>query len=229
MFERDFIPPAFAFELSNGCNFSAIHPKCPTEANVEPIILSTQIIKDTVDYFGTQNWNGTLYLNIYNEPLIDPRLFMLLEYIKEHCGCGVNIWTNGWYLDQNFVTELNALNVSLTVTSYTVSEKERIKKLKGKIIGHMHELDDRMSIYDSPAKNQGKCHFPSTYGMVNHKGHLVLCCMDCKYTHHFADLNIVGIKEALESEERIRICNELEAGTRSLEVCKKCKLPGWGI
>jgi len=229
MFKRDDIPQCFAFELSNRCNLSRYHPKCPTKADAEPIILSTKIIKDTIDYFGEQKYNGTIYFNIYNEPMNNPRLLMLMHYVKEHCGCNMNLWTNGWYLDQNLVNEINDLGVHITVTSYSDKDKARVDKLNGKLVSNQHELDGRMDIYSQPSTNQGKCHFPSTYGMINHKGYLVLCCMDCEYTHHFADLNVMGIKEALGSDERIKICEELESGARTLDVCKKCKPPGWGI
>ena len=86
-----------------------------------------------------------------------------------------------------------------------------------------------MDIYSySPTAKIKKCHGPSTYGMINHKGFLALCCSDCQYTHTFVDMNVMGIKEALESEERIKICDELEAGVRSLKVCQQCK-GSWGI
>jgi hypothetical protein len=228
-FERDKYPASFAFELSNRCNYSQFHPECPTDARADPIFLNTDIVKDTIKYFGSVNYNGTFYFNIYNEPLIDPRLFMLLEYNKQHSGCGVCLFTNGWNLNAYMVQELFKLNVSLTVSRYTDREEARLVKLEG-TIGSRIVLDPKVkTIYDSPPTRSGPCHFPSIYGMINYRGEFVVCCRDFEYRHIIADLNHVSVEEALLSEYRQEVCDRLEAGDRFLDACKRCPYPGWGI
>lgn len=228
-FKREDIPLCFAFELSNRCNFAQIHPECPTNANADPVFLNTDIIKDAFRYFGSVDYKGTIYLNIYNEPLIDPRLFMLLEYNKEHSGCGVCLFTNGWGLNQYMVDEIIKLNASFTCSCYTDPEADRLLNLCG-VIGSRMTLDKGVkTIYESPPTRSGPCHFPSVYGAVNHRGELALCCRDYEYRHVIGDLNTHSLEEVLKSEYRQEVCDRLEAGDRFLDACQRCPYPGWGI
>ena len=233
MFKREEIPQSFAFELSNRCNYAQHHPECPTKAKDGPVFLDTDVIKDTISYFGSVGYVGTLYFNLYNEPLIDPRLFMLLEYNKEHCGCGVCIYTNGWNLDQYMVDELDKLNVLLRISYYTDREQERLSKLKCNdaiVYGSRIILDPLVkTVYESPPTESGLCFFPSIYGMVGYTGKYILCCRDYNHRHVFGDLNTTPIKEVLESEHRQKICDELEVGKRTLDLCKRCPFPGWAV
>lgn len=232
-FKREVIPQYFAFELSNRCNYAQYHLECPVDAKAGPIFLDTNIIKDIIKYFGCVNYTGRIEFNIYNEPLIDPRLFMLLEYNREHCGCEVCIYTNGWGLNQYMVNELSKLNVILRVSYYTDKEEERLSKLNNNghpVYGSRIVFDTMVkTVYESFPTQSGLCFFPSIYGMVNHKGEYVLCCRDYEYHYVFGDLNITSLKEILISENRQKICDGLEAGDRILDLCKQCPFPGWGV
>lgn len=226
---------SFAFELSNRCNYAQLHPECPTNANADPIFLNTDIIKEGIKYLGSIGYKGLLYFNIYNEPLVDPRLFMLLEYTKDHCGCIVCLFTNGWNLNQYMAEELEKLNVSTTVSCYVNKEEERISKIEKNFKFDVFRsqriiLDSKVkTIYESPPTRTGPCLFPLIYGMVNHKGEFVLCCRDYEYRHIIGDLNINSLEEVLTSNYRKEVCDRLELGDRFLDACKRCPYPGWGI
>jgi len=232
-FKRDAIPNSFAFELSNRCNYAQHHPECPTEAKADPVFLNTDIMKDVIKYLGSVGYAGTLYFNLYNEPLIDPRLFMLLEYTKEHCGCCVCIYTNGWNLNQYMVDELDKLNVVFRISYYTDREQERLSKLKfkrGSSRGNRVTLDPEVKmIYENSSTERDLCFFPSVYVVIVCTGEYILCCRDYKHHHVFGNLNTTPIKEILESDYRQRICDELEVGKRRLDLCKRCTFRGWGV
>lgn len=228
---RDEIPLCIAFELSNRCNYSHIHPECPTDAKADPVFLDTDIIKDTIRFLGRSGYagKGTIYFNVFNEPLIDPRLFMLLEYNKEHCGAGVCLYTNGWGLNQYMADELAKLNVGITVSRYTDKEDERLLKVVGPI-GARITLDPRFkTIYGSPPTRTGPCYFPSIYSIINHKGEHALCCREYEWRHPLGDLKINTFEEVLKSEYRNEVCDRLEAGDRFLDACSRCPFPGWGV
>ena len=228
---RDSIPGAFAFELSNRCNLSQCHDLCPTVATDPPVFLNTDIIKDTMKYFGSVNHKCNIYFNVYNEPTIDPRLFMLLEYNMEHGGgSGVSIFTNGWSINQYMVDELLKLNAHLSISCYTDAEHERLKQFSGVTGCTRSVLEPKVKqLYDATATRTGVCLFPSVYGIINHKGQYGLCCREWKWNHPLGDLSVNTIKEVLDGEERTRICDELESGVRSLDACKRCPFPGWGV
>ena len=224
-----------AFELSNRCNYSSIHSDCPTKPNVDPIFLPTKIIKKVIQYLGSIDYKGEIYFNLYNEPLIDPRLFMLIEYVYFRLpDAWVHLFTNGWNLNQELADELfNLGKVRITVSTYSNKEDERLQKIKCPNEFYnprrMELSPEVLTLYDAEPYCTGPCLFPLVYPIVNHKAELILCCRDWKYQHVFADLNKVPFHEALECDFRKKICDELENGIRSLDLCKRCHFKGWGI
>lgn len=224
-------PTMVAFELSNRCNFAHIHKECPAKSNVDPVFLSTDIIKDAIRYLGKIGYSGGIIFSIFNEPLIDPRFFMLAEFTQKHCPAlgGIQCFTNGWNLNQYMVDELEKLDVRCTVSRYTDSEDERLGKLVG-AIGSRITLDPMvMTIYDCSPTRTGPCLFPSVYSFVNHKGEFALCCRDYEYRVVIGDLNTSSFEKVFTSKVRQEICDRLEAGDRFLDVCKRCPFPGWGV
>jgi len=227
------LPDNIAFELSNRCNYSHIHNRCPNNFKAEPVYLDTRIVTETVTYLGEVGLKSNIFLSVYNEPLIDPRLLWILQYINEHSDCAVEIFTNGWGLNQYLFNEMIKLRVTFTVSVYDVPEEERLRKINGMVHPHKVQqiiLDPRvMQIYDEQPIHRGPCRFPSVYPMINHLGQMVLCCRDYKWDVIIADLNDISFEEALQSEKRLRLCDELESGERFLDICKRCSFVGWGI
>ena len=223
-------PTMVAFELSNRCNFAHLHKECPANPNADPVFLSTDIIKNTIRYLGGVGYSGGIIFSIYNEPLIDPRFFMLVEFTRENCPtCGIQCFTNGWGLNQYMADELLKFGVVFSVSCYTDSEYARFEKLVNVPFARI-TLDPRVkTIYGCPPTRTGPCLFPSVYSFVNHKGHFVLCCRDYEYHVVIGDLAIYSFEEILVSEYRQEICDRLEAGDRFLDVCKRCPFPGWGV
>lgn len=228
-------PQNIAFELSNRCNYSQVHTRCPNDAKAEPIFLKTDIITSLINWFNEEDLSPNIFLNIYNEPLIDPRLFWICEFIYKHTDCRIEIFTNGWNLNQYIFDELMKWNVFFTVSVYSDSEEERLRKIKGLTDYYPQKiqriiLDPQvMQIYNNPPIYQGPCLFPSTYPMINHLGHLSLCCRDYEWRESFGDLNNMVMEDAFFSEKRLKICDELAKGIRTLDVCKRCHHVGWGI
>jgi len=233
MIKMNHLPESIAFELSNRCNYSHIHNLCPNDFKAGPIYLDTKIVTEAVTYLGRTGLRPNIFLNIYNEPLIDPRLLWLVEYIHERSDCKIEIFTNGWALNQHLFDELEEMRVIFTVSVYDVSEKERLSKINGMMYPHKVQYIDLdplvMQIYSNEPMNTGPCRFPSVYPMINHLGQMVLCCRDYKWDVIIADLNDISFEEALQSEKRLRLCDELESGERVLDICKRCSFVGWGI
>jgi len=227
----DHIPSSIGLEISNRCNYAKWHKDCPVDPGVDPVFLSTAIIEDVAKYLGSIKWQGSLYLNVFNEPMIDPRLFMLVELIKKHCKtCTVQFYTNGWSLNQYMVTELTKIGVEMIFVSvYSDSEWQRFSKINGVVASRVELNKDVMTIYDQPPTCTGPCLFPSVYSMVNCYGEFVLCCRDYKYRHVLGDLNGASFDEILASDKRMEWCDRLASGDRFLDTCKRCSFPGWGV
>ena len=221
------IPQNIAFELSNRCNYSAMHPKCPNKAGAELVYLDANIVTRAVDYIASVGWDMSIFFNIYNEPLLDPRLFWFMQYVQDHSNCRICIFTNGWNLTPALHSEIVKFRAGVTISVYSDAEEKRLS-CAGMNTSRI-ELDSRMDIYNNAPVHSGKCFFPSTYPMITHQGILTLCCLDTNYNYPIADLNKVSFQEAIESEYRMLICDELSSGVRTLDACKRCSCRGWGV
>jgi len=224
-------PLLVAFEISNRCNYSRIHTRCPVNPDAEPVFLKTQIIKDSLEYLGSIGFAGELYFSIYNEPLIDPRFFMLVEFAKKHCpNCRIQLFTNGWNLNQQMVDELLDLGVGMfMVSAYSLSEEKRLTGLEYKVPSDSRphpvlriDLDDRMGIYDLPPVQTGPCWMPTIYPFVNHRGQFALCCHDYRYEIVFGDLRHQSFEDVFKSNIRQDAIQALESGNRVFDICKRC-------
>lgn len=222
-----------AFEISNRCVYSHLHDRCPVDPKSDPVFLEMEIILHVLKYLGSLDYEGRLYFNIYNEPLCDPRLFTMLGMAEDLVPKAyVDIYTNGWNLNQYMLEELLKHGVKeINVSTYDYNEYDRLSVLKcpetydgHKVVYNVNRtcLDDRMGVYFNPEVHSGKCLGPFVYLFINHKGEVSLCCFDYRYTCTFGNLHESSIVEILNSEKRRWVCQNLECGIRIVPVCRKC-------
>ena len=121
-----------SFQLSNLCNYTTIHKACPLSQCKEKIILPSKVVYETIAKVLELNYCGIFGFHIYNEPMMDPRLFMFISYAKEMCpDSKILICTNGFMLNQQMMIELEDIGVdTLNVSAYSVSEYNRLLELE---------------------------------------------------------------------------------------------------
>lgn len=229
-----------AFEISNRCVYSHLHDLCPADPEADPVFLETQIIMDVLSNLGN-GFSGSMYFSIYNEPLTDPRFFSLLDIARVYCpNAYINLFTNGWNLNQWMLDELVLKGVRyFHVSAYTTKEYARLSKLKVSKAGVTYNawettLDNRLGIYHRPENTNegirslglGDCHWsPTSYLFINHRADVCLCCWDCFYTITFGNLHTEKIEDIFESDRWKEICSSMKKGNRDLSFCKKCCNP----
>ena len=226
-----------SIELSNLCNYSALHKYCPANFNTKKTILSIYVIKDLIGELKEDNWGTAfedtiLVYHIYNEPLIDPRLFWLIDYAsKELPIVKQRIMTNGWYLNENILRELIDFGIDkVTFTIYNRKEKERIlkiaRKYKDKTDIHLAKFyRDFVETDRIPnEKDYRKCYAPLCDLNIRASGNVGLCCVDYKETVVFGNLYDETLKQIFEKqyEEMKKIQSDLIEKKRTLDVCKNC-------
>lgn len=214
-------------ELSNICNYSRQHNKCPVHLESSPQILPTTIVKKVIDYFSDNNYEGKIAFHLYNEPGIDPRLFKFIEYARQKCPKShISFVTNGFYLDEGLLEEYH--NIGLTeiiITAYTDAEYKRFSSYKTamKVTINRYELDDRLCIYDIDEKNLSKqCLAPFNELIITRDAKVGLCCWDWRKDHTFGNLFDQSLGEILMSKEIMRVYQELSIGRRNLHLCRRC-------
>jgi hypothetical protein len=222
-----------SFELSNLCNYSRLHRKCPVSLEKEPVILSAKVVKDTlldVKRLLRPDKILTVAFHTYNEPLIDPRLFWFIDFAKKTLGkLNIFIATNGFYLEKNLIHELFAIGVTkIHVTGYSQKEIDRLTPFVSENFSIMPaNLDARMDLYSSELKTcNTPCHAPLSEIIVKSDGSIDLCCLDWQKRYTFGNLYQESLSEILKRGQMHKVHGMLSKGHRFLDLCKRCG-PAW--
>lgn len=220
------------FELSNRCPMAAQHARCPLSRSRGVRTLPASIVENTLHDLGAHGFTGRIAFHNYNEPLVDPRLFIFIGLARDLCPkAPVYILTNGWALDQILLDEMAHAGVrAVQVSAYSDAEHDRIVALQAQDglkfdVRRVRGLDDRINIYDhGPEHGRGTtCHAPLQYVVIDHKGRVGLCCYDWGSRHVFGDLSEERLSAVLVKPEVLDLYARLSAGDRCLPICKACK------
>ena len=237
-------------ELSNQCNYSQRHSKCPAHYAKEPRILSESIVDDVIDTLGELGFGLGKYLafHLYNEPLIDRRLFSFVQRARRNCPhIRIILWSNGWYLDQTVSRDLIEAGITdIMLSAYSDHEFDRLNALRCSLarwlvahpprsahsvyccIRRIRDLDDRLHIGQpvNPIKHS-PCGQPLDDLIIRSTGDIGLCCFDFEGRHSFGNLYSSRFRPCLIDNygRLVSLADELAAGIRSLPLCQTCINP----
>lgn len=218
-----------AIMLSNLCNYSSLHKLCPACCAKNKEILPSKIVYKILDELKDAGFNGTICFHIYNEPLIDPRLFLFIQYIKQNImDAKVEVYSNGFYLNEQMVLELQDIGVDiLIVTGYGDTEYLRLMDLPVEMAYSVlyGNLDQRLNLYENRenAINNMPCKTYFTQVSIYSNGEIGTCCLDYKHTYSLANIYEKSLEDSLNGERILKIQKELLNGNRTiLPLCKNC-------
>lgn len=216
-----------SIELSNLCNYATLHKKCPLHLVVKPIILSQQIVYHVLDFLSYHDFTGKIAFHTYNEPGIDPRLFLFIKYARDKCPKSyIFLMSNGYYLDQNLLDDYKSTGLDeIIISAYTESEYARISALNPsvKLTINKCQLDERLNLYQRNEINIKKpCHAPLNELIITREGNVGLCCLDWKREVIFGDLHKETIEIILNKENLLNTYEELSHGLRKHNICRRC-------
>lgn len=220
-----------AIELSNLCNYAFIHSKCPASCIKEKIIMPLSDIKNIIGQLYEIDFRGTICFQIYNEPLIDPRLFLIIEFIKQKLtGVKVLVYTNGYYLTDSLGKDLqNGFADIIVATGYGEEEYNRLINLNIDIPYYVlwGSLDDRILWKLKESKSNVPCASLFSQVPIWANGDLGLCCMDCFQKIVFGNIKETDIKRILDSAEIRKSMESLLKGDRKdVSFCAYCEWEG---
>lgn len=218
-----------ALELSNLCQYAGIHKKCPLRFAGDPVYLPGKIVYDVLGTLGRHGFEGTIVFDVYNEPLVDPRLFQFVAFAHEACPRSeLCIWTNGRYLNQALAEELADIGLSrIRVSAYSRAEHDRLAKIRPSIRYDvvLRRLDDRLRFYKRRERPSSvPCFAPLTDIIIAREGCISLCCHDWERRHTWGDLREQTFEEVMRSGELQAVYERLSRGDRFLYLCKRCGL-----
>ncbi len=218
-----------AFMLSNLCNYACEHKKCPANHIGQKEILSSKVIFRVLEELKTVDFDGVICFHIYNEPLIDPRLFWFIEYIKKNLiHAKIEIYSNGYYLNGQMINELEEIGVDiLQVTGYGEKEYERLLDLKTDMAYCVlfGNLDERLNMYEESETpiSVTPCKTYFTQVSIYSDGEIGTCCLDYKHPYKLANIYNMSLEEAMNSEKMKTVQKKLLKGDRTLfPICKNC-------
>jgi len=224
-----------AIELSNLCNYACLHKKCPASQINEKKVMPLDDIDKIIDALYDIDFTGTIHFQIYNEPLMDPRLFYIINRIKDKLkDVKILVYTNGYYLTESVANDLQDGFADIIVaTGYNQSEFSRLINLKIDVPFSVlwGALDDRLIWAEG---NKEACDVPcaSLFSLtpiwVNCD--VGLCCMDCHQRVTFGNIKEQSLREILNSAELREIMNKLISGNRkAVRSCLSCDWKGISI
>ena len=198
-------------ELSNVCNYSHMHKSCPLHRVTDIHHLPLEIITKVLLEAQQLNFRGEFRFHNYNEPTIDPRLFLVMHRVREIFSNDVTICmpTNKSILSPELKKEIEA-QATLMITDYE----------SGNIV-----FDDRCEIYqNTKLSSKGRpCKSPLGFLWIDYDGEVGLCCYDPYKKVKFGNLNNKTLKEIINDPKIRKIDAKLKKGIRVLDVCKRCK------
>jgi len=227
-----------SFELSNLCNNSRHHIRCPLHGKevwkypARRSTLPLALILRTLEELARFDFHGTVGYNIYNEPLIDPRLFLIIQKTHEILGpCSTYLLTNGCFLTQQLVSEAYEFGLdNLQISTYSDQEHEYCSTFtipKGKaFLARRTTLIDLSDQFKGPYLDLHEpCHGPLGEICVCCTGHITLCCREWMRTgeYFFGNLNETPLHDILAQGKMEKTWERLSRGDRYLDICRRCE------
>ena len=220
-----------AIMISNLCNYALIHPQCPANRILDKEIMPSSLVFKLLDELAESTYSGTIAFHVYNEPLMDPRLFWFMHYAKEKMpDCKLRIYTNAYYLNQVMVSELieNGMDI-LQVTAYGENEYDRLLSLEVSVPYTIiyGELDDRLDGYGTRKSvtqlDSLVCKSFFTQTTVFSNGDLGICCLDYKHSFGIGNMYSQSLRDCLNSGSAVELQKKLLMGDRSTyPICMNC-------
>ena len=216
-------------ELSNRCNYSKVHTKCPTSTFTDTKILPLSAIKSVVGELRYAGWGEgkSIFFHVFNEPTIDPRLYWLIQYVRERLpGIKPRLVTNGWYMNEELACELFDIGLDyMEISGYGRKEMKRLEQL-GK---HPKVKLVKAFLYGWMLNPQGRkgwkpCFAPLDDLTIRASGNVGLCCLDYREQVVFGNVKQESLLSILEREwDRMKgLYDQLTRCERSLQICKLC-------
>ena len=233
------LPSSVSIEISEQCNRKC--PWCPRcYSQREPGMLPNELFYKVIDELATYDYDMKLGFQIFNEPLLDPRLTDFVAYARTKLPkCRLYIHTNGDLLTYEYWEKLQKAGITLIcINQYDEDSVKRTTELKDRIpeegqktldIKTLQHVSKRFNNRGGLLKKNrrevpvhGNCRKVRQL-CVNYKGNVVLCCNDYFGVVSAGNVADRSAIELYNCEMFLYYRNQLEKKNRAeLALCNKC-------
>jgi hypothetical protein len=218
-----------SLEISNVCPHARLHPLCPRSVLTDPPTwLPLDIIAQVFQEMGEYGYKGHVMLSLYNEPLADPRLFIIMEYLRVLAPeANLQIWTSSYLLTDGLIEGLAYYGLAfLGVNHYGPEEQKRTFTTPAGLQMERRggEHDSRKKLYGMSPEFGGLpwCSLPRWEIVIHHTGEVGLCCFDWARDVVFGDLHKETLASIIMGEARRQVIEESLRDGRCLDICQRC-------
>lgn len=241
-------------ETINRCNGKCAF--CPANVWEEKRSLKKMdeaLFRDIVDQLYELKWQGQMFLNVNNEPLLDGNIIDYSHYAKERLGESVilSMFTNGTMLTIEKLEELSESLDVLIINNY--SKDYKLTEKNKQIYSHVKKNKERFSNINITIKRRYSeeilatragnapnkktkdnnvntpCIYPFVDLTIFPDGKVGLCCNDCLEITDYGNVreqNLVAIWRGKKFEE---VRRKMESGRQNYMFCKECDVVDSGI
>ena len=222
------MPISVDVEISSACNRSC--PYCPrVDTNTR---LTTKMFNSIVDQLSDMGFKGRFTPSVYNEPLLDKRLYGLLRYAKSKLkDSKILIYTNGDFLTEEKVETLEKIGVSeIRATIHiptTVIQANKLKSIKNPILNITDYRDLKNVFWNRGGlinlHNETKlkrCSIVDSL-IIRSNGLVALCCNDIHFNYVLGDIYKEPLSEIWKMYGQLR--KNIRKGEFNLSICQRCK------
>lgn len=230
-------------EISTACNRRCSYcPNSKYDRNLRENMkkMDLELFKKIVAELSELNLRGRFHYHFYNEPLLDPRLISLVQYVRDSAPkISSVIVSNGEYLTLDmykrlvkagvkefFVTEhtnKGSDNTKLIMEYRKSPGEESVEFTCGKM--HTHSLLNRgglLEIEKYKRRITMDCLRPSHVLQIDHEGNIILCCNDYFSTVKFGNVRDEKIIDIWKKPVLRKIRKDIRNNIFNLEICQKC-------
>lgn len=241
--------PDFKFlmlETINRCN--GICAFCPANVKSESREykkMSEQLFEKIIEDLADKKWNGSIFLQVNNEPFIDVRILDFASKIKEKLPkCKICLISNGTLLTCNKLEQMSTLIDELIINDY--SKQYRLSSNIKEIYKYVYKNKDLfrgMNICinrrysgeilatragnapNKPVKNNritSPCIYPFTDMIIFPDGKVGMCCNDCREITDFGNAETENLFDIWRNEKFKKLREAMKYGRDNYAFCKEC-------
>ena len=234
-------------ETINRCNGTCSF--CPAAKHTEKRPykkMSEDMFRSIIHDLKTMKWEGTLFLNINNEPFLDNRLLLFAEIAKRELpGIRIELISNGTLLSEDIIYscigKIDRLIINDYSDKYRLSEPHRsiyrTVKTHSKAFEEIDICINRRYSKEILATRAGyapnktrknntissPCIYPFTDFLIFPDGQVGMCCNDCEEISKFGDVTQNKIVEIWYGDKYRTLRAAMRTGDRrNYDFCREC-------